>query len=400
MRNEQTDQALGRLLLEQARKLARLGSEPLAIASARNKFNDAHHDDYWCAVQLGSYRWEQSQFFGSSDPDGFGSVNEHGSMRLSRDGYASAEASASDVTAARSILKALDRAGWHDLAKKELRHPSAGDILALVIQFDQVWLHCSDPMGHGDDHVYAVNENGFVELGYIEQRFDDLVGCAEIIACEEPDPTALPSLSSIARAQFDNMVYDQEAAGQLAETLISIALKIDDLLRRNGIDSPRAAVSLDVGWREERYQRYKHGPRPSLVGPRFALGDLYYDRNYYNIINSCAHRLPKAAERLKALEDGPFRQLEEYLRTLSLAEIRPLFERATGINTFDADILKLLIVGPRPYLLYRSRLYPIERDGIGEAKRRSGVSAEVAAEINEWIESLPAIFRQVYARFG
>ena len=52
------------LLLEQAAaRLDTLGHETWLIAEAPHKFNDANHDDYWYAVQLGASYWEQSQFF-------------------------------------------------------------------------------------------------------------------------------------------------------------------------------------------------------------------------------------------------------------------------------------------------------------------------------------------------
>jgi hypothetical protein len=46
-----------RLLLDHADRLRKLGSEPLAVACATNKFNDGDEDDYWSAVQIGQGYW-------------------------------------------------------------------------------------------------------------------------------------------------------------------------------------------------------------------------------------------------------------------------------------------------------------------------------------------------------
>ena len=393
--------ALVALLGDPAQGLRLLGSAPLAIASASNKFNDAWEDDYWCAVHLGQYRWEQSQFFGSSNADGFGLVKESGSTRLARDDYGSAEASASDLAAARAILKRLDRAGWHDLAQTAIRLPSFGGILALVVQFDQVWLHCSDPRGGADDQIFALVGNELLHLARVDQRFDDMASNAELIHCDEPDPEVVARLSPEARMHFDDRIHDQPAAVELGELLVGVALKLDDLTHEIGPDVTPVAARLDVNLRDARYQWDKRiSASRSLCWPRFALGEKYFDRNYFNILRGCADRLPKAAARLEERAGLPFDEVEQFLRDQDRTAVRRLFDRATGIDTFDTEELFLLSIGPVPYLLFRSKLYRASKRGIELVRNWRGSDSDLTESVRDWIADLPSIFRQQFERHG
>src|SRR5438270_7089804 len=127
------------LLWEVGSGLQKLGPEPAAVACATDKFNDANSDDFWCAVRVGGYFWEQSQFFGN-----FASEKAHGPTDEGGEGTALLQSRS--FGAARAMLDELERADWRDLAEKEFGARSNGSVFALVHQLDQLWLHISHPM--------------------------------------------------------------------------------------------------------------------------------------------------------------------------------------------------------------------------------------------------------------
>jgi len=378
---------LTQLVSEFADKLKLLGREPLAIASARNKFNDAHQDDYWCAVQLEQYRWEQSQFFGAED--GHGSAQESSNRKLEADAYGSANSQPPDLGAARTLLRQLDKAGWHELADQAFGLPTHGGIIALVVQFDQVWLHCSHPQGSEGEQILALVNGETKLLTYTDDRFDELIGHPELIRCPEADPEIIQMLSPRSQFQFGNRIRDTGAAHQLVTRLVCLGEQIDDLISYRGRPTPRFAFRLGVGFRDERYRGYKTVGSAFLLA-RFAIDSCYYDRNYFNILSHSNN--PDAKVRLDELNAGPFHDLWEILKDVDEAGLRRLFEAATGANTFDDDDLFWLLVDRVPYLRFRDKLYQIDQGGLSYLGDWRRLEEPLGPASNKWLDEMRRVF--------
>ncbi len=382
---------LAKLIDQAARELSKLGQSPVAIASAANKYNDAHEDDYWCSVQLGPYRWEQSQFFGSGDR--IGSAEQFSTQSLDPDDHGSATANANDLNAARGLLRRLDQAGWHKLASEATGLPCHGGILAVVIQFNQVWLHCSHPLGSAADQIYALVEGKLERVAWIDDRFDDVIGGAELIKCDQPDPKVVEQLSPVAQSHFSWAIDDEEASLALARLLIDLALKIDDLIHSDGSrDRPFAWLVGFTNWSDRRYKWDKSSRGVDHIFEEFAIGETYFDRNYFGTLSHCRHQSDAYDERLRVLEDGPYERLDDLLRTVDETQIRRLFETATGTDTFDQAELYLLVSNAVPYLRFRNRLYGIRSDGVRIVGDLNDLCDPLGPGTDEWIDKLGKIF--------
>lgn len=385
-------QKLARLVDQAAKKLNRLGQPPLAIASAANKFNDAHEDDYWCSVQLGPYLWEQSQFFGATD--GFGSAEEFSTQPLDSNDYGSAKANAKALNAARSLLRELDRAGWHKLASEAIGLPSHGGILAVVIQFEQVWLHCSHPQGSDADEIYALVEGKLEKFAKIDDRFDQIVGRAELIRCSQPDPKIVEQLPPVAKSHFGLTIVDEDTSLSLAQLLVDLSLKIDDLVHSDGGPArPFACLLGFTKWDDQRYQWYSRGHgRSDYGGARFAIGGTYFDRGYFNRLSHTRQQSDEDNERFRILEDGPYEKVDEFLHLIDQTQIRRSFEKATGTDTFDRRDLFLLVSNAMPYLRFRNRLYGFNSDGVSTVVDLNNTWDTLGPSNEEWLNKLWWIF--------
>ncbi len=263
-------------------------------------------------------------------------------------------------------------------------------ILALVIQFDQVWLHCSHPAGWHDDCLYALVDGSLLFCGKINDRFDERVGKPDLIRCEQVRPEAFPQLSDVARAHFGSEIMDNEAGERLASSVLPVSAQIRVLV---GQGEPVAA-KIGADWKRLKYPWADH--RVHHLFPEFAIGTFYYDRNYYNILKTSAERNVGAAERLRDIESFPLKELDELSQSINHDEVRRLFERATGVDTFDYGELLLIIGTPTTYILHLRSLYQVVEGGLTLLKR-SGESYEgVEPELSEWIRRLNAIFREKY----
>lgn len=375
---------LAKLISEPAQFLRTLGEQPLAVASASNKFNDAGEDDFWCAVQLGRYRWEQSQFFGSSD--GWGGAKEFSTKRLPADGYGSANASAEDIQAARELLKGLDRSGWHDAAKDAIDLPHFGGILALVIQFDQVWLHCSHPQGSSGEQIMALVDGRLETLEETDDRFDELIGHAELIRCKNPSQDIVAKLTPRAKAHFGDEIEDESASRALASTLSAMGSKIDQALRENSHEIPSVAVKMTQKYSLRKYEGYAGRYDHDL--PSFVVEDTYFDRNHFNIV-SRDHRY---ADLTAKIELWPCFDIEGILKLFDYDDIRALFEQATGIDTFDSTELITVVANGSVYLQFRHRLYEIGSGGIVLLESASASNDPFGPGSTTWLNRLGAAF--------
>jgi hypothetical protein len=378
---------LNGLLRKEAAALRALGTEPLAVASARDKFNDANTDDYWCAVQIGRAYWEQSQFFGSSMRGSYGTLRERGTMLLPPEDFASAVAKTCPIDAGREILKRLDVQGWHDLCAAAFEFPTSGIILALVVQFDQVWLHCSDPRSNYTDKLFALIADGLHFCCEIDDRFDDRIGKPELIRRAEMTPETLARLSASAKAQFSFEIVDENAAMLFA----SLVLPISAELRR--ITGGEIAIAAKIGadWRKLKYPWAKGSAHSPFS--EFAFGELYYSENYYYALKSAAERKSWAAERMAKLTQLPLEELNTFGRSIDHDQIRRSFEQATGVDTFDDGDLMLLIDGGTTYVCHEGSLYRVDADGLSPIARNGAHQGETSS-FDPWIENLEVIFRQ------
>lgn len=381
---------LAHLVERAAEELSKLGEQPLAIASARNKFNDAHQDDYWCSVQLGQYRWEQSQFFGSLG--GVGNAKEFSTHLLSPEECGSAQSDPRDIKTGRELLKQLDKSNWHSLAEKATGLSMYSGILAVVIQFDQVWLHCSNPISEGDQ-IFALVSGRLRKLANVDDRFDELVGTAELIKCDNPDPDVVSRLSPAARSHFGREIQNEEASIELAEMLVQLALRIDDAI--HVVHGTTRPFACRLGFSKVDDQKY-HWDRSYRIsyfgGVKFAIGETYFDRNYFNMLSHSASRIPKNAEMLEAIKGAPFEAVEELMKPIDETKIRRLFEATTGIDTFDDNEIYLLVADAKPYLLFRRTLYRIDLRGTAIAGALNELDDPFGPGSQEWLEKLGYIF--------
>jgi hypothetical protein len=361
---------------------------------------DSREDDFWCAAQLHKHYWEQSQFFGSSEPGGAGYATEAGNFRLPAADYAAADAVAADIAAARQLLRILDKACWHELAYEALGVPRSGHILALVFQFDQLWLHCSNPWGGDHDGIYAVKPDGLAFVVRHQDRFDELAGSVELIRGSGASDEALAAVSPAARAQLGNAVRDPSAAralsGLMRQASAAVRAAFADVPRHPDA-APEPRVAFEVRPRSTERARYRW---PNRVGKHFiydmfVVDYIYYDRTQRTRARHADERVPGATDYLERLELYPFERIEAAIRTIDGEKLRQLFEQATGIDTFDDHELRFLDDGRDSYLLYRDVLFRAADEGMVVAGPCA--SAGIDAGFRDWIG---AIDRGFYQRSG
>jgi len=384
------------LLRQQAEHLKPLGQQPLAVASAFDKFNDAREDDFWCAVQLGRYRWEQSQFFGSWA--GSAHAEETASISLSEDDQGAADAVSNDIAAARRVLKTLDDAGWHGLVEAAYGIRRSGHILALVIQFNQVWLHTSNPMGYERDELYAVGQDGLFFFARHEDRFDELIGQPELIRNSAVSEEAAAAVPPAVRAQLGHSVQDTAAAKELSALMLRASAALRDIFNRAirhplATDLPKVVIDLPPAPYEQR--RYAWGTDRSRRPPgcSFAVEDIYFNHNHANVARGTHAKSPRVAQYVESLDHYPFAALASVVAEIEKWPLRDCFERATGIDTFDVNELQFFDDGTNSVLVYRKVLFRATADGI--VPEAAGIDPEVRL----WIDRWDAIFRQPYTLY-
>lgn len=208
------------LLTEHANQLRKIGPEPLLVACATNKFNDAFDDDQWSAVQIGRAYWEQSLHFHHSPPD-----------KVEAAFYVS---NASAFAAGREILASLERRHWRQAGREQFsRHPDCDHwredlIYALIIQHDQAWLWVGLASGASKNLLYACHSSGLVLAGSDEHRLDQSIGAPQLLFPAPFNQASLPFLSPSAQAQFRPRIIDENASHELAR----LVYRLVDQLRQ------------------------------------------------------------------------------------------------------------------------------------------------------------------------
>ncbi|MEM1132396.1 MAG: hypothetical protein AAGH53_05625 [Pseudomonadota bacterium] len=381
---------LAELIEVAGNELRLLGEEPLAIASATHKFNDATEDDYWCAVQLGQYQWEQSQFFGSTT--GHGIAKESSTLKVDPENYGSSQFDPENIQRARGILRRLDKAGWRQLATKFAGLKGFGDIIALAIQFDQIWLHCSDSYG-GDDYIFALIDGTLEQLANSTDCFTNHIGFAELIQCASPDLDIVVRLSPTARSHFDLSVHDKAASHELADTLLQLADLIDDTIEPVDEFSPPFACPVGfTQYKDLRYPWVRSYGRYFYNTLEFAVGETRFDRQYFNTLKKTFVRPDDVMKRRKLTEAKQFEELYDHLEKVDRTRIRQLFEKSTGKDTFDSDQLYYLVLEAEPYLLFRNILYHLHEKGMTIINDWRGTNDPIGPGTKQWLDDLGRIF--------
>lgn len=343
--NDREQQSLHELLLGAAVRLKDWGQEPLAIASATNKFNDAHHDDLWLAVRQGGSVWEQSQFFEAAE------VSEHSRAWMGDEDRRAARLRDVHFAKARALLDELERAGWRELASRVFGFSSDGTVFALFWQFNQLWFDVSHPQGTGDDdRLYAIHADGFCEAARRDDRMDHLIGDANLLRTEDFRPQVIPYLSEAARRQFVPTLEDPDAAGELANLLFVAAKAIRKETRAPVAVTLQAINSFD----QKRLIRFAD------MHPKFQVRNIYFDAMQYRALRTQKMSEEVRKSQLARYDFAPFEKLEGIVRQLGEAKPRALFERAFGVDSFGSERILFLVAEAGLYLYHGAKLFELK----------------------------------------
>lgn len=206
-----------RLLLDHADRLRKLGSEPLAVACATNKFNDGDDDDYWSAVQIGHGYWEQSLFFENES-------RNHSTAKHSDDAEPA-------FALGREIIVSLEKEEWRRagediLARVPGYYPGGlGYIYALIIQYDQVWLWVGAP-NDPETFLYACHSSELVLTAIDKERLDQFIGAPNLLFPESFRQGSLPFLSPTAQAHFRPRITEQAASQELGRLVDDVVTQL------------------------------------------------------------------------------------------------------------------------------------------------------------------------------
>jgi hypothetical protein len=140
-----------------ARRLEKLGTDPIAIAASPNRFNDIYWSD-WRAIRFGAFFTERHDYGGRRNYDGD-----------LRDGPSGARA-------ARDALDRLEAADWRDLFADAFGVPWSDQVLALVLQDGLPWLVFSGSNFADENNVFALW--GGEPIRYFGAYAGSIVGCA------------------------------------------------------------------------------------------------------------------------------------------------------------------------------------------------------------------------------
>jgi len=301
-------------LLEQlntiADSLSEIGVEPLFLGECPNKFNDAHHDDLWYAVQAGNAYWEQSHFFEyRSEP----LVREHASYPEKRDveeiRRAGAAVNSDQISYLREKLRLLQIAEWRDLCDWD-------DLAALIIERDQRWLVLESP-NISDGDVFAWDEYEMFHVGTVS-RIDQCVGKNRLLVFKTVDRENVARLKGGAKAYFQPQTKSPVDEAKLAELLWDVTLRVRKLS-----DQPIAMCSRD--------SRQYVSDDASFLPPRSYSRDLR--RNEGELRKPTDGNWPKYLENIRQ-DPTEYADIAKALHTclaeLEDAKWRALFEKAFG----------------------------------------------------------------------
>ena len=384
---EDASAKLAKLLEVAAGTLRPLGDQPIAIASARHRFNDAWTDDYWCAVQMGDRIWEQSQFFSDQ---GQSRSNERGSLPIDEGKEGSPSALSVSFQTARALLRWLDTQQWHSLASAAFGTREHGAIAALVIQFDQVWFHMSHP-NDGDAELHALIGDRLELLGGgIDDRFDHIVGGKELAYCTHPDPSVASRLSDRARRQFSLTIVDEEASIRLATILGQHARNVAELCG-DGVSADEP-FAWGVGNLPSPSWRKDGNPIDKYFPNQFVLGEVSFLQQNYDEVGRNPKRYRDGDAYVAEIDRRPFDALAILFRMVDAAHLRTLFERATGMDTFGLPNLVFIAIGGLPYILCRRRIYGVNEGGLYFIGMIDEIENDDLCGQREWLARLRQLF--------
>jgi hypothetical protein len=346
--------ALHGLLVPAAEALRALGGEPAMVASAPNKFNDAGHDDYWCAAQVGGSWWEQSQFFRGDGLRDFAreTSNVEPDPADEGEGFGTSLLKSDGIARARLILDGLEKSGWRDLAARAFY---ADVILALLVQFDQAWLWIGNPQDDGT--ILAIHSGGIARFAHEEGRLDEAVGDPDLLLPWRVIPESFACLSERALRQFHPSIVDRQAGREVCEVALAAAASARSIARE-----PVVLITGSTDFRKRRYP-YKQSESYGSDHPgAMARGVLYKEHVVRTILqNGNAEVRVKALQRFSFVD---FPKLLEVAATLEKRDFRALFETATGVDTFDVQPLCLLVADGGPYLIHHTTLLRVGDRGL------------------------------------
>ena len=357
-------ESLHALVMPAAENLRALGSQPLAIACAPHKFNDAGYDDYWCAVQIGTAYWEQSQFFESREPwDAVADEKTHlGRGSLDGQGFGTSLLGSSRIVQARAILNELETGGWRDIGRDAIRYEV---ILALIIQYQQPWIWTGDPNG-GPGSIYVVHESGIALFAEEDDRLDHRIGDPNLICPEKFHPESFSFLSPAARRQFLPELSDPLAAGALHAALIEAGGRI-----RQITDRP---VLIKAGARFPTRHRHPATDRFGSGEPEVIVDTIgFSQQRFQQMLLQSARNPDLQAQQLERFSIVDFEALWAIAVQLHKKECRRSFELAMGVDTFDIEGLFFLFVNDDVFVIHRTNLFVFENGSklrhVGSLKR-------------------------------
>jgi hypothetical protein len=201
-----------------ADSLANIGVEPLFLSECPNKFNDAHQDDLWYAVQAGTAYWEQSHFFEyGSEPF----VREHATYPVSLDiqdiKQSGATVASDQISHLREKLRWLQKEDWRGLCDWD-------GLAALVIERGQRWLVLEYP-NSADGNVYSWDDMGMFHVGTVD-RIDQRVGKDTILLFKTITANNIERLGGTASRFFKPHLQDEKSGETLARLLWDIIQRI------------------------------------------------------------------------------------------------------------------------------------------------------------------------------
>jgi hypothetical protein len=145
--------------------LRQLGSEPVVVASCPFRFNDAHNDPDWRAVQVGTFATMKTEYFRRADD------------------YEKQLASGPEAARrAAAVLERLGEGGWRELFQQSFgRRMSHEEVLAVVLQDGGAWLVACGS-NTGENAAYTLEPAGRLTLrgrpisDRDHSRFDQRIG--------------------------------------------------------------------------------------------------------------------------------------------------------------------------------------------------------------------------------
>ena len=361
MIEETADRARAALLIlvtAAVAELARLGPEPILIASAPDKFNDAYSDDYWFAVQIGERHWEQSQFFGGDRA--FATEKAHLVVTKGSPDLGTSLIGNEDILAARKILARLQSAHWRDLVERAFEKRP---ICALILQYGQAWLQLSDPMG--DLVCYLVTADDFVFFASEDDRVDRKVGAPNLIRPNTFAPAAERFLSAEVRRQFRPSVIDEQTARALARDVRDCGRKVGSIT-----DRPVLVRAAHAAYDRKRYRHVYSEYNADLA--LVAVNEVSFHRNTLSNIVHGQMAEHVRAERLDRFNFVNFPALFASIDAFATHHLRAGFERALGVDTYDSEDLWLLLHKGAALIIHRTIVLTVHDDTIQLAGHLDG----------------------------